>query len=242
MATQYVDEVLRVQPQGPYRLGGMCAGGTIAFEMALQLEARGQVIEWVALLDSADAQARRRPFLRSRRRLQSFLAALRGAGSPGTPAAADAHAAPPQATSGAAPSSRWQRAAAKAANLIAYELASARRTVWSSVRFRALRRVLRGGGPVPAWLEQLSVRTVYDRAQREYEPAARLRGTALLFRATSGEGADEPFTALFADPLLGWEGRSVRPVQVHDLPGGHSTMLAEPHVEVLAGHLRARLG
>ena len=53
MAAYYLEEVRQVQPEGPYFLGGMCAGGTIAFELALQLEAAGETVGFVALLDSA---------------------------------------------------------------------------------------------------------------------------------------------------------------------------------------------
>ncbi len=37
MAAHYVDELRVVEPVGPYCLGGMCAGGVIAFEMAAKL-------------------------------------------------------------------------------------------------------------------------------------------------------------------------------------------------------------
>src|SRR6185369_16148080 len=39
MAARYLAEVRRVQPQGPYRLGGWSMGGLVAFEMATQLAA-----------------------------------------------------------------------------------------------------------------------------------------------------------------------------------------------------------
>lgn len=40
------------QPRGPYRLGGWCNGGTIAYEMARQLEAQGQRVDLLVLLHS----------------------------------------------------------------------------------------------------------------------------------------------------------------------------------------------
>jgi len=52
MATLYVGQIRGVQPNGPYRLGGSSMGGNIAFEMARQLEADGQVVELLALLDA----------------------------------------------------------------------------------------------------------------------------------------------------------------------------------------------
>ncbi len=52
MASQYIKEVMTVQPSGPYFLGGYCLGGIIAFEMAQQLRALGQEVELVILLDT----------------------------------------------------------------------------------------------------------------------------------------------------------------------------------------------
>ncbi|MEM7581911.1 MAG: amino acid adenylation domain-containing protein [Acidobacteriota bacterium] len=52
LASHYVDEICRAQPQGPYRLGGWSMGGVIALEMARQLETAGRHVDFVALLDS----------------------------------------------------------------------------------------------------------------------------------------------------------------------------------------------
>ncbi len=50
-AAQYVAAILNAQPQGPYHLGGWSIGGTVAYEMAIQLEAKGAQVGLVALLD-----------------------------------------------------------------------------------------------------------------------------------------------------------------------------------------------
>jgi amino acid adenylation domain-containing protein len=52
MAAHYIDEIRKVQPHGPYYLGGLSFGGAIAFEMAQQLHARGEVVGLVALMDT----------------------------------------------------------------------------------------------------------------------------------------------------------------------------------------------
>ncbi|OMZ06435.1 non-ribosomal peptide synthetase [Burkholderia pseudomallei] len=52
MAAQYVDAMRRVQPHGPYRLVGWCAGGNIAFEMAHQLIAADETVEFLCMIDS----------------------------------------------------------------------------------------------------------------------------------------------------------------------------------------------
>lgn len=52
MAALYAKEIRRIQPCGPYFLGGYCLGGTIAFEVARQLHARGEKIALLALFDT----------------------------------------------------------------------------------------------------------------------------------------------------------------------------------------------
>lgn len=57
MASQYVKEVMIVQPDGPYFLGGYCLGGIIAFEMAQQLSAMGEKVGLVVMLDTYNPNA-----------------------------------------------------------------------------------------------------------------------------------------------------------------------------------------
>jgi len=52
MAEHYLKEIRALQPEGPYFLGGVCLGGTIAFEMAQQLRRAGEEVALLALIDS----------------------------------------------------------------------------------------------------------------------------------------------------------------------------------------------
>jgi acyl transferase domain-containing protein/thioesterase domain-containing protein/acyl carrier protein len=52
MATQYIEALRVIQPQGPYFLGGSSFGGTIAYEMAQQLQAQGEKVALLALIDT----------------------------------------------------------------------------------------------------------------------------------------------------------------------------------------------
>lgn len=246
MAQEYLQELRRVQPHGPYAVGGMCAGGVIAFEMALQLEAAGEQVEFVALLDSAAPRARKKPHLMARRRLGSFMGAVRGVRSQASdPRASDARQARVDARSSASPdasvSARLEQAAQKLQNVVRYEITRSTRHISDLARFRLFREVMDRGLPVPRWLERLSVRTVYDIAGAEYQPRAKLNGKAVLFRATRGEGLDEPFVQLFEDPLLGWPRWLSPGVSVEDVPGGHGSMLQEPHVQVMAERMTEEL-
>ncbi|MEJ7599837.1 MAG: amino acid adenylation domain-containing protein [Kofleriaceae bacterium] len=52
LAAHFVRELLVVQPTGPYLLGGWSIGGALAFEMALQLAARGYDVPHLILIDT----------------------------------------------------------------------------------------------------------------------------------------------------------------------------------------------
>jgi thioesterase domain-containing protein/acyl carrier protein len=52
MAERYLQEIRRVQPEGPYRIGGYSFGGLVAYEMAQQLEARREEVALLALFDT----------------------------------------------------------------------------------------------------------------------------------------------------------------------------------------------
>jgi thioesterase domain-containing protein/acyl carrier protein len=53
MASHYIDIMRDVQPTGPYLIGGWSFGAMVAYEMARLLEARGEKVGMVALLDSS---------------------------------------------------------------------------------------------------------------------------------------------------------------------------------------------
>jgi len=47
MASHYISEIRKIQPDGPYFIGGYCFGGIVAFEMAHQLSRRGEHVAMV---------------------------------------------------------------------------------------------------------------------------------------------------------------------------------------------------
>ena len=70
-ARLYLDEIRKVQPEGPYCLGGYCFGGYVAFEMACMLEEAGERVSALFLVDSTNpAQLR---FLSTEESLSLFL-------------------------------------------------------------------------------------------------------------------------------------------------------------------------
>jgi thioesterase domain-containing protein len=52
LAANYLTELRRVQPEGPYYLLGFSFGGLLAYEMAQQLYAAGQTVAFLGMLDT----------------------------------------------------------------------------------------------------------------------------------------------------------------------------------------------
>jgi acyl carrier protein len=54
MAAAHIGAMRSVQARGPYRLGGFCNGGLLAYEMARQLEREGEKIEFLGLINPSE--------------------------------------------------------------------------------------------------------------------------------------------------------------------------------------------
>ncbi len=96
-----------------------------------------------------------------------------------------------------------------------------------------LRYHLDRGLSLPQSCQNISVRSVYEVARKEYTPSI-FQGKLTLWRATENIGMDNPSIDdtpaihVTKDPLLGWGKRSTKGVESFDNPGGHSSMLQEP--------------
>jgi thioesterase domain-containing protein len=53
MAKDYVWRIRKIQPAGPYRLGGFCVSGLIAYETARLLAAEGELVDDVVLINAS---------------------------------------------------------------------------------------------------------------------------------------------------------------------------------------------
>jgi FkbH-like protein len=223
MAAYYIEKIRTVQPSGPYLLGGMCAGGVLAFEIARQLQIQGQKVALVALIDAADVQAPQRIARVASQRLSRFSKAL-------------------QLNQQLRPSRlvySLNKVKEKVINLITYETRTKIQNIQHKVKMMLFRYYLDNNLPLPQFLQNISVRTAYLFAEREYVPQGLYQGEVVLFRATEGEGIDEPYVNVYSDPLFGWGKRVTQGVKVYDIPGGHSSMLQEPNVIVMAEKMQA---
>ena len=241
----------RGPPAGPYLLGGMCAGGTIAFEMALQLRAAGQAVGLVALLDASDARAGSGP------------TSSPGAGS-GLPRLARAEQGPHRAgrpglvgNGRPGPGLEARPAGWPEGGEGARQGPQPRRLRgWATgsdggptpPRSGCSAAVVGRGGELPEGFDGPSFRAVYNLAERAFTPAGQARrpgapgpgraATGSTIRGTSPHPADLP-----RPPASAGDPRSraaPRPIEVVNVPGGHGGMLQEPHVAAIVGPLRDR--
>ena len=51
LASYYVDEILQLQPIGPYRLAGYCFGAVLCFEMAVILQSKKKEVDFLASIN-----------------------------------------------------------------------------------------------------------------------------------------------------------------------------------------------
>lgn len=233
MARYYVQQIRAHQPKGPYFLGGLCAGATLAFEIALQLQQEGQEVAMVAILDAADAKAQKRPNLAASARLNRFGQIFQDSGN----------------ASGLGRAQKVvTQATQKVVNLLTYEVQERFKLFRDRARLQLYRYYLDHNLPLPAFVQNIPVRPTHMFALESYTPQGQFNGEIVLFRATEkspifdGTRVDDtPHRDIFSDPLLGWECRVTEGVAVYDMPGGHSSMLQEPNVQVLVDQLEAYL-
>lgn len=57
IAAHYIEQIKNVQPEGPYFIGGYCASGILAYEMAQQMTASGMELGWLALFEAYTPEA-----------------------------------------------------------------------------------------------------------------------------------------------------------------------------------------
>ena len=218
IAAEHVAAVRAVQPVGPYYLGGWSFGGFVAYEMALQLERAGETVAFVGLLDTMSPVLAQAWPWRSDLDLAATLAEETAA--------------------------RMRRP---------FSLSAEEREALEGLDPGELaRRIVeamhaRGAAPPEFDAEALgeACRTVRDRnrSYAGYVPGT-LSAPVTLFRASE----NPPRHQAFFDPLpddekrtLGWSRHAGAPVEVHEVPGTHVTIAAEPQARVLVHAVRQAL-
>ncbi|NEQ86904.1 MAG: non-ribosomal peptide synthetase, partial [Moorea sp. SIO2I5] len=220
IAAHNIQEIQSIQPQGPYLLGGHSFGGKVAFEMAQQLQKQGQEIALLAILDTAVPESENN--MRSLGwndamwmfYMGKFLGYLFGK-------ELDLSY---EALEKLTPDDQLNYFYKELQKINFYPPGTGIK------HFRGLLRVMKANG-------------LCSYFPKEIYPAP-----ITLFRCTEGYpenimGKEIPGIYLSGKnmslPDWGWGPFSSRPVEIYEVPGDHISMVAEPHVQVLAQKLMA---
>ncbi|MDD9939909.1 MAG: HAD-IIIC family phosphatase [Myxococcales bacterium] len=215
MARHYMEIIQEIQPDGPYYLGGMCAGGTLAVEVARLLEAEGHEVGGVLVLDAAAPGATERTGVVASKRWQRFTEVFRSAD--------------------ASPFELLSEAGAKISAAAGYETRHRIERLQEQSLFRLLSVLSARGERWPDSLPAWTVRQIYDLAAESHFPPPLRRTPVLVVRATDDvQEADIAYRHLYSEDDLGWSRVCRGPLEVVDVPGGHASMLQEPHVDALS--------
>jgi amino acid adenylation domain-containing protein len=206
-----VEALRKIQPKGPYSIGGWSASAIAAYEAARQLSAQGEEISLLVLFDSTNPAAHRAHARVERIKDRASRIASR----------VRYHAS--------------KFVAGGVRNMLPY---LRDRLKWQGFLFSVRAwSFLNGihqrlGRPIPSWMRHSDKILIHCCGR--YQPAP-YAGRTLLFRHASRPKRNAE------DPLLGWGGFCVGEFEVCDVPGNHREIFVEPNVRVMAEKLSKAL-
>jgi amino acid adenylation domain-containing protein len=214
MAAHYLKEMRRIQPRGPYRLGGYCFGGNIAYEMARQLEAEGESVSLLALLNAWPANSGHDRITWSPRSAVKFAVNV-----------------------GYWTMRWWQWPLKTRLHFLRWKAQTAVKKISRSLTWRHDR----GESEIELLVDLTGVSAgerklwqAHLQALRAYHP--RPYGGKITLLRTTGY----PFYSSF-DHAHGWRALASDRVTVRFVPGTHETIMVDPFVASLARELRSHL-
>ena len=210
MARHYVQEIRTLQLAGPYFLGGFCMGARIAFEMAQQLQAQGQDVALLAMLDAYAPGFRSTLPQRFAQPYEVMLRLQRLWHHLWNLTLLDAH-------------KRRAYIATRAQGMQAQVMQRLRRKL-QRVTFLGTLTERPGNGP--------GVFAFPRAIHRSYIPQV-FAGRITVFRPTW-----LPLGRAY-DPTMGWGDLAADGVEIYEVPGSHNALVFEPRVRGLATLLRA---
>ncbi len=211
MAAHYIAEMRAARPRGPYLLGGASYGGFVAFEMAQQLYRQGEEPALVALFDTLAPH-----LLKRRAQMPPIRRGIYHLFRRVEHHLGSLWMLPPEG--------RLAYVRAKVSN--------------AAIETREILGERCGGllGAVGQPLPKGVLETKYSIQDTETRYVPRIYpGRVTLFRAEKRE------LGLGSDPTLGWAALAAGGVEVHEVPGYHGAIIAEPRVRFLAEPLIACL-
>ncbi len=212
MAAYYIEAIRKVQPYGPYHLGGWSLGTLIAFEMARQLKQVGQDVALLVLLDGPPTSANKTTNF-----LFTFNFFLTHSLPYIWPYVYDYLYLLSVDDNQQQTKSKW---------LSLFKLRSIAKVVAQSTRMMKVRQ--------PALLRLLHVLQANSQAFINYTPQV-YPGKITLLRTS------QPLGPSSQDPTLGWSALTTETVDLHLISGHHLNLLRPPYVQIVAEKLKALL-
>jgi amino acid adenylation domain-containing protein len=235
-AANYVQEIRRLQPHGPYYIGGLSYGGLVAFEMARELVRLGEEVGLVALLDAHNPAYLARLPKRKLLDLNARFFCMRGV----------YHL---QRLKELSPKQRFLYFRERG-HALAHHFSALIAVLFGNSKTprEAIAGVLDAYGYGPHANGIIHADEVHDafgqtlyRVAQAYLNAERLfvpkpySGRVTIFRAS--QSSDHRHL----DPYLGWGPVALGGVEICEVPGAHGDIAMEPNVSILAAKLDERL-
>ena len=225
MAQTYIQEMLAVQPEGPYCVAGVCTGGTVAFEIASQLRSRGLEVAFLGLIDSTArpilsddldciSTKETKPLLSiffDRYIKHNFL--LRGANN------------------------LWaviSDPGLKLKDKLSFTFDMVEQ-LYQKVGYKLEAITYKNNKHLPYELRRARVFDAGMEALSHYTPRTYKGGKVLLIRAK-----DNP-EHIYYNYELGWDEFITDELEVAEIPADQTTLLFEPHIRILAAKLNSCL-
>jgi thioesterase domain-containing protein/acyl carrier protein len=212
MASRYIDAMRSFQAHGPYRIGGYCFGGIVAYEMACQLEKQGEKISLLAIFEGSipDTMDTKAPLIQ---RIAVFWKSI--------PYWIIDYA-------NMSPTDLRHRIRLSLTKL----LSKIRRRPDLVHRVRLEDILETDISNVPD--RNIELTQIHSNALRHYRPD-RYCGTVTLFRARNRSFNDVVFGSM--DQKMGWGNYAMGGVNVREVDGFHRNIHLPPYVKSLAAEL-----
>jgi thioesterase domain-containing protein/acyl carrier protein len=221
MASYNLAAIQAVQPQGPFLLGGHSFGAYVAFEMAQQLQKQGHEVALLAILDTAAPVLGTQPLgldWDDARWLHFFAGVVENISGKHLEVSYDA----------------------------LQQLGPDEQLHYVIDRMSRVDLLPPGVGTTQI---RGFVQVSKANLQARYMPQEVHPTRIILFRASEPPSEHalqetalrDEIAEVLRDPVWGWRFYAAGPVELHIVPGEHESLVAEPHVRVLAERLRVCL-
>jgi thioesterase domain-containing protein len=210
-ASQFIKEVKKVQPEGPYYLLGYCAGGVLAYEMARQLSNSDDIIDFLGIIDLMAPTYVYRPDMRSLKVLIGRIPVVISN------------------IAGAPPGKRIKRALSLPGAAVQFVKYLFQRPPAKDEKHGA------AASPYPDWIEAMpdpyrQTAIANFQAYRKYIMKPYRGSLALLLFETTADGFED---AIYRSPSLGWEKFVDGNIKTYRIHGNHISIVTQPSAKEL---------